>query len=37
MDPMMNDKEKMRSLAARYPHLIQGDDPSASYIRSFIA
>ena len=29
----LNDKEKMRSVAARYPHLTQG----SSYIRSFFA
>ena len=32
----MNDKEKMRSLIARHPHLVQGDTSRALSIRAFI-
>ena len=33
----LSDKEKIRYLSARHPHLAQGDDANASYIRWFIA
>ena len=35
-DREMNDKEKMRSLVVRCPHLVQGDDSRAAYVRAFI-
>ena len=38
IESKMNDKgRKMRSLAARCPHLVQGDASNALYIRAFIA